>query len=985
MPSKQFSPFILKCRTGTLILIVLSLFSFVGPCIGGVNTDLLFQGPYKPLAVAKDVSFNPGSLNQWPHEKSDLLPDPAVVFGRLKNGFRYVLMENQTPKDRVGMHLIISAGSMHESNGQQGLAHYLEHMLFNGSTNFKPGEIVKYFQSIGMKFGPDANAHTAFTKTVYDILLPKGNKESLKQGLVVMKDYAQGALLLQSEIDRERRVVLAEKRTRDSASYRTYVATMKFEFPEARISKRLPIGLEEVLRNSNHKQFKDFYDTWYRPEKMTLVMVGDFDTKDAAELIKDKFASITPRAPPRIEPDPGKIEHKGIKPFHYFEQEAGNTEVSIKNVKKVRPKADSFAFQKSLLLAEVADGIVQNRLDAMVGKPNVSFTSASINSGIFLRQIKYADISAESDAKNWNKSLGLIEKALRKAIEYGFTKSELERVKKDFLCRLDTALKNAPTRNCRNLAREIIWSLNADQVFMSPEQEKELFAPLIKSLTLNDVHDAYRQTWTSDHRLVLVTGNADMANKGSNPNHQILSAYNKSSAVNVSKPAETKPVTFPYLAEPEKEGRILRQTKISDLEIVQVDFKNGVRLNLKKTDFEANEVLLKLSFGSGRSAEPADKSGLAALSTKVINESGLGKLEKEELERAMAGKKTTLYFSIGKDRFYFNGRTVPEEVPLLFQLLYAHLVDPGFRKDAYALSMKRFKQRYQTLSSSIDGAITLAGRRFLAGGDSRFGLPDHKDFKRLTLDQVRSWFNASLRIEDIEVSVVGNIDIDSVVKTASKYLGTLFQKHAFDTPKSERLPQFPADQLLRIPVETQIPKGLVIVAYPTEDLWDINRTRRFAVLASIVSDRLREQVREKLGSAYSTFAFNRPSRTYPGYGVFQVMVHVDPAEADMIVGVVKQLISNLVAGDIPQDELNRAVAPTLTSIKDMKRKNDYWLNTVLTGSEQHPRQLEWSRTIMSDYASITKEEVSAIAKQYLDNRKAAVVIVTPKKEKLEVP
>jgi len=980
MAGKRFSLISPRFCIWPAIIIVLLSSCFIASDMVGGACRFFFRNISTELFVANAASVNNDFLNKWPHEKSDLLPDPEVVFGRLENGFSYILMDNPRPKDRVSMHLYIQTGSMYETDGQQGLAHYLEHMLFNGTTHFKPGEIIKYFQSIGMQFGPDANAHTGFNKTVYDILLPEGGKQSLEQGLVVMKDYAEGALLLQAEIDRERRIVLAEKRTRDSVSYRTYVATMKFQFPEASISKRFPIGLTEVLKNVNHKQFKDFYDTWYRPEKMTLVMVGDFDTKVAAALIKEEFASTVARAPPKPEPELGTINHKGLKPFYHFEQEAGNTEVSIDIVEKVPREPDSLALQKKLLQAKVADQIVQNRLDAMVGKPNVPFTSASIGSGIFLHQIKYAGITAKSSPENWEKTLEHIERILRKALEYGFTNPEFQRVKKDFLCQLDNAVKKASTRSSRDLARKLMWSLNADRVFISPVQEKELFKPVINSLTIKDLHDAFRQTWAPNHRLVMVTGNSVLTNKGKDPNHQLLFVYNRSSEIKVSKQTDFKPVKFPYLPEPVKEGLIARRSKISDLGIVQIDFENGVRLNLKKTDFEANEVLVKLCFGSGRSAEPVDRSGLAALSTKVINESGLGTLEKVEIERALAGTNTTLNFGIRDDRLYFKGKTVPAEILLMFQLLYAHLIDPGFREDAYTISMERFKQRYQKLSSSIDGAMMLAGKRFLAGGDSRFGLPDYEEFKNLTLDHVRSWFNSSLKTEDIEVSIVGDIDIELAVQAAAKYLGNLPRKGCAEAPRTARLPEFPLNQSLHVPVETEIPKGLVVVAYPTEDLWDINRTRRLSILAEIISERLREQVREKLGSAYSTYAFNRPSRAYPGYGVLQIMVHVDPAEADMVVGAVKQLISDLIAGDIPQSELSRAVLPTLTSIKDTKRKNGYWLNTVLTGSEQHPQQLEWCRTITPDYASIKQEEIAAIAKQYLDNRKAAIIIVKPVKK-----
>jgi zinc protease len=363
--------------------------------------------------------------------------------------------------------------------------------------------------------------------------------------------------------------------------------------------------------------------------------------------------------------------------------------------------------------------------------------------------MKYAEITAECSPENWKRSLSLMEQILRKALKFGFTESELDRVKKDYLSELDNAVKKASTRNSRHLARKILWN------------------------PLQHVHDAFKEIWAPEHKLIFVTGNAELTGTDKDPRSQILAAYYKSNKVKLSKPAEKKTVTFPYLQEPGKEGRIIRTKKIPDLEIVRIDFKNGVRLNLKKTDFKANQVLINLAFGSGKTSEPLKKPGLAALSTKVINESGLGALDKDGVERAMAGKSTDVFFDVGEDRFYFKGETVTQEVPLLFQLLYAHLVDPGFREDAYTLSMERFRQKYLELSGSINGAMVLSGNRFLAGGDSRFGLPSFEEFKQLTLEHVRSWIEASLKTDTMEVSVVGDFDMDSVIKLAAKYFGTL--------------------------------------------------------------------------------------------------------------------------------------------------------------------------------------------------------------------
>jgi len=322
---KYLDCFAKKFSKSVMIIMACLLCFSTGDEVNGAfqNTADIAYSKYQ--AEEKKPAGHVDTLVLWPHEKSDLRPDPALVFKKLPNGFRFVLMENHYPKNRVSMHLNIQAGSLYEFDDEQGLAHFLEHMLFDGSTHFKPEELVKFFQSIGMQFGPDANAHTGFNETVYDILLPEGDKESLGKGLTVMKDFAEGALLLPSEIDRERRIVISEKRTRDSASYRTYVSTTRFEFPDAMISKRFPIGREEVLKNADRKPLKKFYDSWYRPEKMILVLVGDFNAELAVSLIEEQFSNLSPRAPPAKAPDLGKIHHKGIKPFYHFEKEEVST------------------------------------------------------------------------------------------------------------------------------------------------------------------------------------------------------------------------------------------------------------------------------------------------------------------------------------------------------------------------------------------------------------------------------------------------------------------------------------------------------------------------------------------------------------------------------------------------------------------------------------------------------------------------------------
>jgi zinc protease len=867
---------------------------------------------------------------------------------------------------------------MNEKDDEQGLAHFLEHLVFCGTNNFKPGELIKYFQSIGMQFGPDANGRTGFYETVYDLFLPKKDPNSIDRALLVMNDYACQALLLPEEISREKKVVLAEITDRDSSSFRIFKKTLKFEFPDAMISKRLPLGKEEIIEKIDRPKIKAFYEKWYRPDNMVLVMVGDFDKTAVEDLIEKRFGGIPKREEKMSIPQFGNISHKGLKAFYHFEKDEGHTEVCIETATKSLIKEDSFDLQKKRLLQDIANSIIQDRINELIGKGKAPFTSASINSGTFINNIQYASISAECNPENWSKSLSLIDQILRQSLIYGFKDVELKRAKARILSDLNDAVKKSSTRSSSDLASKIISSINDNKVFQSPMQKKEIFAPVVERLTLQELKDSINAAWQDDHRLILLTGNAVIKGGEIPAEMQALSVYEKSQSEALIKPDEKKAPVFPYLEKSAGKGEILSRLEIPDLGITQIDFKNKIRLNLKKTDFKSNEVQIKVAFGSGRSSEPPDYSGISYLAEDVINESGLNALSLEELNYALAGKETKIHFNVEEDHFSFEVQTTTGEIGLAVSLIYAHLIDPGFRENAYKLAMNRFNQEYESLSHSIEGAVKLYGIKFLAGNDSRFGFPSMDEFNKLSLADIKSWIIPALNNSPVEVNVVGDFNAEDVIKNVSEYLGSLPERKKQIDLKSSPPPVFPLGKPLKILVDTNIIKGIIIIAYPTDDIWDIKKTRRLSVLSEIFSEKLRKEIREKLGASYSPQAFNHPSRAYRGYGLLQAVIETSPQFTDQVINAVQKLSCDIVKSGVTSEELKLSLDPILTGIKDRKRDNGYWLKTVLSGSSKHPEQIEWSRTIIKDYSSITKEEISQLAKQYLDDKKAAVIVVLPK-------
>ncbi|MCD4741328.1 MAG: insulinase family protein, partial [Desulfobacteraceae bacterium] len=724
-----------------LLLLSLTLIFFI---FGSCSTPF-----YKNQAKSRPVGLG---------SDFELKLDPALIHGTLENGFRYYLYKNSTPENRVSIHLDVLTGSFNEKVNQQGLAHYLEHMLFNGSTHFKPGELIEYFQSIGMDFGNDANAHTGFFETVYDLSLPRGDKEGLENALLVIDDYARGALLLEVEIDRERGIILAEKRDRDSVSYRTFKASLAFELPESRITQRYPIGIKKVINNADQALLKDFYDTWYRPDNMILIMVGDFDKSVAEGLIKKRFSSLEPRGQKRPIPDNTFKEHDAVKTFYHFEPEAGSTDVTIEVVSRVDFKPQTLDDIKARIKKNIGSSILNNRLSRLIGKKGTPFFDISVNSGIYLKNIAFTSIGAETESENWGKTLTVLEKNLRSALAFGFTQKELERAQIEYINSLENAVKTSSTRKSSRIAASIIYHVNNKKVFQSPETKLNILRPFIQALKVDDINKSFLDTWAEDHRLVLVTGNSKIGKNKSDAEKNIFSKYNQSIKSKVVKYQDSKKVDFPYLPEPLNIGKVKTKKEIPGLDVTVIDYNNSVRLNLKKTKFKKGEFIFNVAINGGKVTEPVAKEGLAIIAEDLLNESGLGNVDKEGLKEILAGTSVDIDFNIEGDCFSFSGSAEPSEIKLVFELIYAYLKDPGFRKESLELIKKRYEQEFNSLQRTPNGLMRIKGNRFLAEGDHRFGSPRVETINKISIQDVKIWLKPFFDNVSLEVSIVGDFD-----------------------------------------------------------------------------------------------------------------------------------------------------------------------------------------------------------------------------------
>lgn len=528
----------------------------------------------------------------------------------------------------------------------------------------------------------------------------------------------------------------------------------------------------------------------------------------------------------------------------------------------------------------------------------------------------------------------------------------------------------AATRDSKEVANDIIRHFNDNKVFMSPEQQRDLYRPMLAALTLAEVNASLAATWAGDSRLIALTGNTRL--EEATASETIRTAYDQAAGEAVDAAAGLSAATFPYLPEPAA-GRTEAVIPFAEIGAERLVFANGVTVNLKKTDFDKNEVLAEVHIGSGKLSEP--RPGLALLASGVVNGSGSGALSRSDFDEVLAGSTVGAMFKVGESSFVWAGKSISSETERLFQVLHTLVVDPGFRPDIFERVKRDLQQAYQGMERNVEGVMQFKVQPFLAGGDPRFGMPPWSEVEKATLEEVRRWLEPELRDGRIEVTVVGDFDRQQVASLAARYFGGLAKRHK--PPAKVEPVTFPAGQKLEAEVQSSIDKSLIVVAWPTDDFWDIHRTRRLHMLAAVLDDRLRKVVREKLGATYSPDVFSSSSRVYPHYGMLTVQMDVEPGKEQAVVDEVLRIADDLRRQGVTAEELERAKAPMLTSLKDAVRTNGYWLSSVLTLSTVYPQQLTWPTTILSDFGAVTVQEVDALADRYLQGDKAARAFVVP--------
>lgn len=926
--------------------------------------------PAATAAAAPDAS-KPVDFAQ---NHSDIKADPAIRFGKLPNGMTYIIMKNATPPGTASLRLRINAGSMMENETQRGLAHFLEHMAFNGSTNVPEGEMVKILQRHGLEFGPDTNAFTNFDETVYELDLPKVADDDLDVGVFLLRETAGNLLLDAKAIDSERGVILGEERLRDNPGMHEFMAWSGKAFAGQKYPERLPIGLTDIIKTAPRETFSDFYNAFYRPEQATLVAVGDFDLDAMEARIKTKFSDWKPAAPgPLRTTDFGAYKNKGAIIETYVEKGLPDG-IAMSWSTPYDDRYQTLGTATDDTLDGVRTAILNERFERQAKLPNTAFASAGVGHFDIEHTAEMTQLNVTPKPGQDKAAFEQAYTTLRQFEQYGADQAELDRVLADMEAAYKAALQGANTRNSRNLAEGLVDSVDNGEVFTSPQQDYDFFASLKPKITLAAVNAGVKPLFAGDGPLIWHSGET----LGDLDKPALSASYAAIKAAKVVAAESHANKTWPY-TDFGSPAAIVKREEVPDLGIVQLTYANGLKATIKSTKFKEDEIGITVRFAGGLdSLSPGAKPPVFQASAQGVFEGGLGKLEAAEIKDSLTGKIYGLDFDIGEDSTTLRGGTTSQDFATQMQVLMAFTVDSAYRADAWE-RLKAFVPNYYTsLDSTPNGVFQMKASSVLHSGDPRFGIPSQDQFLATTNDQIKTLIDTQLKTEPVEITIVGDVTEDEAKAQIAATFATLAPRTAAPIPADSDTVKFPATNLSQtFEHHGRADQGLTYVAWPSDDFFsNMKRSRGLEMLSDVMTLRLTDEVREKQALAYSPNADSYASNAFSHYGYFSVSAAVKPENAETFQTALTAIVADLKAKPISDDELLRARKPVLDRLENDLKTNAYWAR-VLPGTMSDPRKLDAIRSRRDQLMAVTPQDIQALATTYLDMGKALMIQIKP--------
>jgi zinc protease len=929
------------------------------------------------IAVPTDAQvprFRPGSEESKGPVLADALPvDERLTTGVLDNGLTYVIRRHTNPPGKVGIWIHIGSGSLNETDEQRGLAHYLEHMAFNGSENFPPGEVVKYFESIGLTFGRDQNAFTSFDQTAYQLYLPDTERGTLARGLTFFKDVASGLLLRPEDIDEERGVIFEELRTGKGPAQRIRDQWLARLAPGSLIGERLPIGTEETLAAIDRDDFLAYYNKWYVPSNMTVLVVGDIDPAVAEEEIRAVFADL-PAVPDPENNDAMVRPYTERRAIVAHDPEITRAEVAIMLIDEPTGPTMTIGDLRGALTRRLALEAFNRRLAAKVDAGEARMLGGGAFAQDLFGVMRLAQASAAARPDAWQPALEDLVTEVRRAELHGFSEAEIDVARASVLAGLEQDAQQEPTLPERVILGRLASTVSAEEPFVSPTQVLELARQLVPFIRPQEASRAFADLFDTTRATFLI----QLPTDAGVPEESDVLAMASSWAERAPEAEEEEAIADTLMDQPPAPGEIVDLIGHAASGVWTAVLDNGVVVHHREMDQRQNFVDVRVTLLGGEAQETAANRGITLAATRAWARPATDGLTGNQVRQIMAGSKMQVAGVSQEDFVQITMTGSPEDLETGMQLAHLLLTEPRLETVPFEQWRTATVQGLRAADRDPMGALQRAVANAVYPESAVAARPlTPEQVEALTMRDAQRWLDALISDAPIEVSIVGDIDRETAFELARTYLGSLDDREkmagatlAFDRPSPPA-----TDIASTVEIDTQTPAAGVVAGFFASDADNLRDTRLLQLASRTISTRMIKRIREELRLVYSISAAVRPAETWEGFGLMFAGSATDPQNAEQLADEILALFDEFAEGGQTPDEFAQAQAQIAKTLGEALEEPSYWA-VQLSQLDKRDRDLDDLVGALDAYAGFTADDVLETFATYHQRPKMRV-IVTP--------
>jgi zinc protease len=898
--------------------------------------------------------------------------DPRITVGTLPNGLRYYVRANKQPQGRAELRLVVNAGSVLEEDDQRGLAHFVEHMCFNGTRHFPKQDVIAFLQSTGMRFGAHINANTSFDQTVYQLQIPTDDPAIIDRSLLILEDWAHAVSFDPEEIDKERGVILEEWRTGLGAGARMLDVQLPVILKDSRYADRLPIGKPEIIRSIPYERLKKFYTDWYRPDLMAVIAVGDFDSGKIEELIRSHFGPIPAAVSPRPRLTYDVPDHAGTRYTIATDAEATATTVSVTDIMAARDQTTLGAYRQQTL-ERVFGGLLTARLQEITQRPDAPFLDAETSRVLFVKTAEATSLSALVADGGVERGLAALFTEADRVARFGFTQTELDRFRLNYQQAFAQLAASNDEHTSVSLADEFIRNFMQQEPIPGIAYENGLVQRFLPEITITEVNNLARN-WVPDRNRVVIV-NAPKKAGVTVPDEAKLAAVIKNSGTGDLKAYVDSVSAKPLLESEPKPGSVVKTAEKTS-GITEWTLSNGVRVVLDPTTFKQDEVVFRAFSPGGTSLAPDPDFVPAETASQVVAEGGVGTLSAIDLSKKLAGKVAFVRPDIEEMYEGFSGRALRRDLETMFQLIYLRFTQPRADPEAFRATMDQLKAGLANRQALPDAAFEDTLNAAVTQNHLRARPLDAEMVGQMNLDKSLAFYKDRFAdASDFTFVLVGSFDLPTIKPLVERYLGSLPSLNRKEAGRDVGI-RPPASVVTKQVTRGTTPKSEVGIVF-TGPFQNNQRNRViFRSMANTLGGSLQRVLREDLGGTYGVSVVpeftKRPAEEYR----LTITFACDPARTEELVKALFVVVDEFRTRGPSASQVSDAQAALRRDLETDSRQNGYVLSQ-LAYAYQYDEPIPDPVALRGLYDQLTPGLLRDAARTYLDTNRYVKVLLFP--------